>query len=79
MKDISAPIFVLQFRGFSLRDTAFEQNVAIGGTGIRTGKGKGGAIFVVTEALTEQMGGLTFPKVISTISHCNCCNMVSLG
>lgn len=48
-----------------LRDTAFEHNAAIGGAGIMTGQGKGGAIFVVTEDLKEQIGRLISPKVIS--------------
>jgi hypothetical protein len=59
-------IFIKSGR-LTLRDTTFEHNVAIGGTGVRAGKGKGkgGAIFVVTEALMKQTGVVTLPKVIS--------------
>jgi hypothetical protein len=57
-------IFIKSGR-LTLRDTAFEHNAAIGGTGVRAGQGKGGAIFVVTDALMKQTGVLTLPKVIS--------------
>lgn len=46
-----------------LKDVTFEQNAAIAGNGATAGQGKGGALFIVSEALKVQAGVSTAPQV----------------
>ncbi len=49
-----------------LKDVTFEQNAAIAGNGATAGQGKGGAVFIVPEALKTQAGTSTAPHVTVT-------------
>ncbi|UBF27711.1 DUF4347 domain-containing protein [Kovacikia minuta CCNUW1] len=48
-----------------LSDVTFKNNAALGGSGPSPGQGKGGAIFIVTEALKEQAKVAAAPSVRS--------------
>jgi hypothetical protein len=49
----------------TLHNTTFANNQAIGGAGAHDGQGKGGAIFVVTEALKEAAHVTIAPRVVA--------------
>ncbi|MBW4520453.1 MAG: hypothetical protein KME16_12230 [Scytolyngbya sp. HA4215-MV1] len=49
----------------TLQGVTFRQNAAIAGQGTNPGQGKGGALFMVTEALKTQAGVAIVPKVRS--------------
>jgi hypothetical protein len=61
---LGGAIFVRSGR-LILSDTTFANNTATGADQPNSGQGKGGAIFVVTEALHQEAGGKLLPRVLS--------------